>query len=173
MVIIKKLCWAVFKRQTAVIELLMTGMRMPETWWAIFKWQVINLRNCCIWLVHSFECMMMHGLANPKFTICTVLLIGQTESEVITSFAYKKTKQLTVYILPLSLSLSLSPSLSLSFCPCVVNSKTWVRFHGMFLPGKVFHKPRRLKIADLIIQDTLLNMHKLMWEQKRLQSIVQ
>jgi len=60
---------------TAVIELLMMGMRMPETCRAISKWQAINLRNCCIWLVDSFECMMMHGLANPKFTKI-LLLIG-------------------------------------------------------------------------------------------------
>ena len=53
---------------TAVVELLMMGMRMPETCWAVFKRQVINLRNSCIWLVYSFECMMMHGLANPKLT---------------------------------------------------------------------------------------------------------
>jgi len=26
-----------------------------------------NLRNCCNWLVYSFESMMMHGLANHKF----------------------------------------------------------------------------------------------------------
>jgi len=44
------------------------GMSMPETCWAVFKWQVINLRSCCIWLVDSVESMMMHGLANPKFT---------------------------------------------------------------------------------------------------------
>jgi hypothetical protein len=31
------------------------------------KRQVINLSNCGIWFVDSFECMMMHGLANPKF----------------------------------------------------------------------------------------------------------
>jgi hypothetical protein len=31
------------------------GMRMPETCWAVFKWQVINLRDCCIWLVDLFE----------------------------------------------------------------------------------------------------------------------
>jgi len=37
------------------VELLMMGMRMPETCWAVFKRQVINLRNCCIWLVDSFE----------------------------------------------------------------------------------------------------------------------
>ena len=34
---------------------------------AVCKRKVINLRNCCIWLVDSFECMMMHGLENPKF----------------------------------------------------------------------------------------------------------
>jgi hypothetical protein len=39
---------------TAVIELPMMGMTMPETCWAVFK-QVIKLRNCCIWLVDSFE----------------------------------------------------------------------------------------------------------------------
>ena len=27
----------------------------------------VVLRNCCICLVDSFECMMMHGLANPTF----------------------------------------------------------------------------------------------------------
>jgi hypothetical protein len=54
---------------TAIIELLMMGMRMPETCRAVFKRQVINLRNCCIWLIDSFECMMMHGLTNPKLKI--------------------------------------------------------------------------------------------------------
>jgi hypothetical protein len=42
------------------------GMRMPETCWAVFKRQIINLRSCCIWLVDSIESMVMHGLANPK-----------------------------------------------------------------------------------------------------------
>jgi len=40
---------------TAVVELLMMGMRMPETCWAVFKRQAINPRNCCIWLVDSFQ----------------------------------------------------------------------------------------------------------------------
>jgi len=44
----------------------MMGMKMPETCWAVFKWQVINLRICYICLVDSIESMMMHGLANPK-----------------------------------------------------------------------------------------------------------
>jgi hypothetical protein len=43
------------------------GVRTPETCLAVFKWQVINLKICCIWLVDSVEIMMMHGLANPKF----------------------------------------------------------------------------------------------------------
>jgi hypothetical protein len=37
--------------------------------------QVINLRNCCIWFIDSFECMMMHGLANPKF-LCSIYFMG-------------------------------------------------------------------------------------------------
>jgi hypothetical protein len=42
-------------------------VRMPETCWAVFKWQVINLRSCCISLVDSVESMMMHGLAKSTF----------------------------------------------------------------------------------------------------------
>jgi hypothetical protein len=47
----------------------MTGTRMPETCWAVFKRRAINLRDWCIWLVDLFECMMMHGLTNPKHLI--------------------------------------------------------------------------------------------------------
>jgi len=39
-----------------LLQLLMMGIRIPETCWAVFKWQVINLRICCIWLVDSIEC---------------------------------------------------------------------------------------------------------------------
>jgi len=45
------------------------GMRMPETRWAVFKRQVINLRICCFWLVDAVVSTMMHGLANPKITL--------------------------------------------------------------------------------------------------------
>ena len=48
-------------------KLLMMGKRMPETCWAVFERRAINLRDWCIWLVDLFECMMMHGLVNPKF----------------------------------------------------------------------------------------------------------
>jgi len=40
---------------TAVVELLMIGVRAPETCWAVIKRQVINWRNCCIYLVDLFE----------------------------------------------------------------------------------------------------------------------
>jgi hypothetical protein len=71
----------------AVVELLVMGIRMPKTRWAVFKQQVINQRNCCIWLVDSFEYMMMHGLANPKsgllflFCCCYMCLFLQLRSE--------------------------------------------------------------------------------------------
>jgi hypothetical protein len=38
----------------AVVELLMMGVRMSGTCWAVFI-QVINPRNYCIWLVNAFE----------------------------------------------------------------------------------------------------------------------
>ena len=38
----------------AVFELLMMGVKTPETCWAVHKRQVINLRNCCIYLDDLF-----------------------------------------------------------------------------------------------------------------------
>ena len=45
------------------------GVRTPETCWAVHtsKRQVINLRNCCIWLVDLLKCVMMNRPANFKF----------------------------------------------------------------------------------------------------------
>ena len=40
---------------TAVDKLLMISIRMPETCWAVFKRQAINLRDWCIWFVDLFE----------------------------------------------------------------------------------------------------------------------
>jgi hypothetical protein len=34
------------------------------------------MRDWCIWLVDLFECMMMHGLANPKFTSCMFQILA-------------------------------------------------------------------------------------------------
>jgi hypothetical protein len=42
------------------------GMRIPETCWTVSKRQLINSRSCCILLVDSVKCLMMHGLAKPK-----------------------------------------------------------------------------------------------------------
>jgi hypothetical protein len=39
------------KAATAVHKLLMMGMRMPETCWAVFKRRAINQRDWCNWLV--------------------------------------------------------------------------------------------------------------------------
>jgi hypothetical protein len=55
---------------TAVDKLLIMGLTMPETCWAVFKRQAINLRDWWIWLVYLFEYMMMHGLTNPKHSTC-------------------------------------------------------------------------------------------------------
>jgi len=44
------------------------GMRMPETCWAVFKRQTINMRNCCIWLVDSFESLEKSVRYQPNDT---------------------------------------------------------------------------------------------------------
>ena len=51
---------------TAVVELLMMGVRTPETCWAVHKRQLINLEIVASsWLIY-WNCMMTHGLANFK-----------------------------------------------------------------------------------------------------------
>jgi hypothetical protein len=71
----------------------MMGVRTPETCWAVFKCQVINLWNCCIWLVDSVESMIMHGLANPKNPVSITgkpsLFISKTKWNTLTSFMNK------------------------------------------------------------------------------------
>jgi hypothetical protein len=60
-----------------LLYLLMMGMRMPETYWAVCKRQAINLRSCCILLVDSVESKMMHGLATHK----RISMLGLSASE--------------------------------------------------------------------------------------------
>ena len=55
---------------TAVNKLVMMGIRMPETCWALFKRQAINLRDWCIWLVDLFEYMdLVEDLLNAYQTM--------------------------------------------------------------------------------------------------------
>ena len=54
---------------TTVIGLLMMGGKTPETCWAVNKRQDNKLKKCCIRLVISVNCTMMHGLTKLKFYI--------------------------------------------------------------------------------------------------------
>ena len=71
------------------------GIKMPETCWAVFKRQAINLRDWCIWLVDLFEYMMMHGLTNPK---CRVLFQNKINFRYCASgwFYYRNILRCTV-----------------------------------------------------------------------------
>jgi len=51
---------------TAVYKLLMMGKRMPETCWAVFKRQEINLGDWCIWLVDLFELPVLQLMQNKS-----------------------------------------------------------------------------------------------------------
>jgi len=59
---------------------------------AVYKRQVIDLRNCCIWLVDSVESMMMHGLANPRpsFTLLTFCCSVEWRNYVLCMKSRKK-----------------------------------------------------------------------------------
>ena len=54
---------------TAVDKLLMMGMRIPETCWAVFKRQAINLRDWCIWLVDLFEYIYYINLVEVLYKV--------------------------------------------------------------------------------------------------------
>jgi len=83
----------------------MMGMRMPETCWAVFKWQVINMRSCCILFFDSVESSIMHGLAKPKFQTlnCNLIYSGiqkikqANTSEFCVSFLFTLRKERIKY----------------------------------------------------------------------------
>ena len=79
-----------------------SGMRMPETCWAVSKQQVINLKSCCILLVDSDESMMMHGLANPKFKKLLIFMICNEKRHHISGYILFRTiyihKHTSIYI---------------------------------------------------------------------------
>jgi hypothetical protein len=69
---------------TAVVELLMMGVRMPKTCWAVHTRQVINLRNCCIWLVDLFERVSNHFINPPFDTTCFAVKGDSTDDAFFT-----------------------------------------------------------------------------------------
>ena len=57
------------------------GMRMPETCWAVFKWQVINLQSCCIWLIDLVEIKWARPFRRKtKSGFCACAITFQTQS---------------------------------------------------------------------------------------------
>ena len=55
--------WQITTNNAVTIKLLIMGEETPETCWATHKRQVINLWNCCIWLVDLFA---LNGDVSPK-----------------------------------------------------------------------------------------------------------
>jgi len=80
--------------------LQLMGMRMPETCWAVFKRQAINLRDWCIWLVDLFEYMMVHDLQTlnlhlsclATISLLTYLWFIYSSSGMCSSLHLKKLK---------------------------------------------------------------------------------
>jgi len=51
------------------------GMRMPQTCWALFKRQVINLRSCCILLVGSVDNIFLSIILKLFLLVLTLRLL--------------------------------------------------------------------------------------------------
>ena len=47
--------WSYLRSVVIAVLLVVVGPVTPETCWAVNKRQVINWRDCCIWLVNLFE----------------------------------------------------------------------------------------------------------------------
>jgi hypothetical protein len=86
---------------TAVVELLKMGVRTPETCWAVHKRQIINLRNCCIWLVDLFEVyamypwMYLRARARARARVCVFVCVCVSVYVCISDFNFC-IKRLTV-----------------------------------------------------------------------------
>jgi hypothetical protein len=80
-------------------------MRMPETCWAVFKRQVINLRSCCILLVDSVErYMQVREWICHNFAISTTQGVWSAclrcrEPETELTLAWHFHKELKVFVL--------------------------------------------------------------------------
>jgi len=108
------------------------GMRMPETCWAVFKWQVINLRNCCIWLVDLFEWIIVHCLVLFKILLLLLLLYKR-------SFGRGRN----------CLQLSYRRHCSLCIQASLVNSwHTYTVYAWLLLPRKLRFLSRNVKYSD-------------------------
>ena len=94
----------------------MMGMRLPETCWAVFKRQLINMRNCCIWLVDSFEWMQV-------FFVLIHLLEPRLRKFSMTSEWYWEYSKLLY-----DLTFFLSPLASYTFSLTASNSENLFHF---------------------------------------------
>jgi hypothetical protein len=81
-----------------LLQLLMMGMMMPETCWAVFKRQVINLRICCIWLVDSVEKFEISRLIYRKTMLRYKISWKSTQCEPNCSMRTDRQKWLSLMV---------------------------------------------------------------------------
>jgi hypothetical protein len=93
---------------TAVDKLLMMGMMMPETCWAVFKRQAINMKYWCIWLVDLFECIFLSSLLYRALLFQYLLYCSNSYTSLY--FKTLKSHTKTLKIRPYMFRSSLKPS---------------------------------------------------------------
>jgi len=163
------------------------GTRMPETCWAVFKRQVINLRSCCILLVDSVE-ITLAGLVVTKSYPPHLLSLSRSLSQVH-AHAHTRTHT-TLQALPrfmptstISIPTTCAAWCTASVCPCIQHwfsvitlavstdsnlgregctityQYSWCVWHLIVLP--VLFKTLYTLKHSLIVLHTLLNLHRI------------
>jgi len=118
----------------------MMGMRMPETCWAVFKRQAVNLRDWCIWLVDLFE-----NICLLKLIFLVVRKRKHSYKHFEGAFAKlrKTTISLVIFVRPTAYNSALSNQIS-------VKIDIWVFFETLFEKIQVL-KSDKSKVEDRYI----------------------
>jgi len=95
---------------TAVDRLLMMGMRIPKTCWAVFKRQAIKLRDWCIWLVALFEYNVSYLMLSASMTTTLAFLYLLKKQENLMSCGYSGWRQIWYAVFQLHHEMQISLS---------------------------------------------------------------
>jgi hypothetical protein len=85
---------------TAVDKLLMMDIRMPETCWAVFKRQAINMRDWCIWLVDLFDYLWCTDLQTLNLKVTQYLTLDALSEGLMFTLRILKINTKELCIMP-------------------------------------------------------------------------
>jgi hypothetical protein len=155
--------------------------RMPETCWAVFKRQVINLRSCCILLVDSVEITLAGLVVTKSYTpppharaLTRAHTHTRTTLQALPRFMPTSTISIptacavwcTAFVCPCTqhwfsvITLAVSTDSNLGREGCTITYQySWCVWHLVMLP--VLFKTLYTLKHNFIVLHTLLNLHRI------------